>query len=305
MTISRTAYDTTACNSFLMKKTIDSVVVAQSHGQLTNTPNLHVKMVEGGNSVSDAIIAFAHPLEYSDFNKSIYLAIDVRGYGKFDPTQNIFRVRNEMEYKLALHRATLNQVWISDSPTILRDISQLPISIFASWISEAIAKRYALDPLEQLNLAILAAVFYNSQFSNGTELDEREKMRAVNSISRALRVSAQDILNVMDKVSVVSSVADFCSQAEEITGSVRLKEMNTGLLFAILGGTWFANNAKELVAVALEHPPTWLAILLAAFSERSFKNSVIAKITERNSYRDMGKSYMLATLNLINIHNNQ
>lgn len=302
MTICKTAYDTTACGGFVMRKTVDAIQVAFTHGSLGGNIEGGIWLIEGGTSMADAIPAFAHPLAFEYHTKEERVVVDVRGFGKWDAMQNVYRIRNEMEYQLAVHRGNLNRIWIEQSPTLLRDISQLPIAIFASWISEAIAKRFALDPREQLNLGILAAIFYLSLFSDVTELDEREKMRAVNAITRAMRASAADVLVVLDQISVVPNVAVFCQQAEAISGSVRLKELNVGLLYSVLGGTWFGTNAKEIVAVALEHPPTWLAILLAAYSERTYKNSAISKITERTGNKDSGKGYIHAVLNLLS-HN--
>ena len=282
-----------------MLKTIDAIKVAITHGQLSRLDPTSISLVEGGSAVVDAIPAFAHPLEYTDLEKQTRLALDARSFGKFDSLQNIFRVRNDMEYKLAAHRAALNQIWITQSPTILRDISQLPMSIFSSWISEAVARRYALDPREQLNIAILSAIFYNSLFSDETSLVERDRLRIANTVMRALRVSAQDVFAILDQVSVITDLTSFCALAENISGTVRLKDLNVGILISILGGTWFGTNAKEMVAVALEHPPTWLALLLAALSERSFKNSSITKLAERASGKDGAGGYMRSVLNLI------
>jgi hypothetical protein len=76
-------------------------------------------------------------------------------------------------------------------------------------------------------------------------------------------------------------------------------------LFTVLGGTWFGANAKELVAVALEHPPTWISILLAAFTERSFRNSQLGKLAERGSNKKTGEDFVVAVLNLLRVNENK
>jgi hypothetical protein len=301
MTIFKTAYDTTACAGAVLKRTTDAINVALAYGQLRTSEIYPVELVEGGDSSVDAIPAFAHPLlvasTHSPEVSKIYM--DARSFGKYDSAQRQFVIRNTIEYKLALHRAGLNNVWVKQSPTLLRDISQLPMSVYASWLSESIARRYALDPREQMDLSILAGIFYSSLFMENDHQTEDSKMRVVNSISRALRVRAQDVLAVMEKVTYVDNVHGFCSAAYAVTGSVRLKELNAGVLYTIVGQTWFGTNAKEIIAVALEHPPTWLAILMAASDERTFKNSGIAKITERAMGRDGGKDYLRQVLSLL------
>jgi hypothetical protein len=196
-------------------------------------------------------------------------------------------------------------LWVKENPLWLRDVSQAPMALFASWVSENVAKRFALDPREQFRLGILAAIFYTSQFSDAVELDEREKLRIIGAVTRALRASAQDVMDIFDKVSVVNNVFEFCSHAEAVTESIRMKELNVGVLYTILGGTWFGANAKEMVAVALEHPPTWIGILLSAFTERSFKNSQLSKLADRGSNKKAGEDFVVAVLNLLRVNANK
>jgi hypothetical protein len=56
-----------------------------------------------------------------------------------------------------------------------------------------------------------------------------------------------------------------------------------------------------MVAVALEHPPTWIAILISAFTERSFKNSQISKLTERSNYKRDGDNFVRAVSKLLQV----
>jgi hypothetical protein len=307
MTVLQTAYDTTACKDFQMGKTTAAILVAMTHGQLTPLEDSNeVFLVQGGSSVVDAIPAFAHPLMVKEVNSRSgndgelrnLVILDTRQYGKWNQDQNVFTTRSHVEYNLAIHRARLTAIWLKENQTILRDISPVPMAVFAMWISEAVAKRFALDPRQQFDLAILASIYYCSQFNDDNKLHESE-MRMVKQITSILKASAQDVLAVVEKVSIITSLTHFCSMAEEVTGSVRLKELSPGFMFAIMGNTWFGgSNAKELACVAIEHPPTWISILMQAVSERSYKNTAIAKITERNAFRDTGKSMLRAVLNL-------
>lgn len=300
MTINKTAYETTACVGYRIDKTTAALKVAFHTGGLEYDPTYNIYKLFDRNAACNDVPAFAHPIAIN-INEADMLFIDVRSFGKWDDGANEFKVRNEIDNTLLVARAKLNSIWINETPTWLRDVSPAPMALFASWISEAVGKRFALDPKEQFNLGILAAIFYNSQFTDSVELDERDKLRAINAVTKALRASAQDVMEIMDKVSIVNNVFEFCSRAEEISGSIRLKELNPGVLFGILGGTWFGANAREMVAVAIEHPPTWMAILLSAYTERTFKNSQISKLTERNSFKKSGEDFVAATVNLLRV----
>lgn len=305
MTPYKTAYDTMACQGFVMRKTVEALQEGYIKGWLGHVPgaNSQIVQVTGAQLSDTAIPAFAHPILFDDSHKHPVLAVDVRAFGRINPQTQDFVVRNEAEYKLAIARAKLNWLWLS-TPGLLRDVSPLPLQIFASAISESVSRRYALNPGEQMKLALLAGVFYQSLFQVPGEIDEDAKVRLAQSLSRQLRVRGDEVLTMVDQhiPNWIYSVASFCTLAPVVTGSVRLEELSVGVLYSIMGGSWYGTNAKETLAVALEHPPTWLAIVLAALQERTFKNSGIARITERSSYRESARSFQAAVVNLLVAH---
>lgn len=305
--IFKTAYQTTACAGFVMQKTIHALQDAYMDGQLESFRSTELREVQGGSSVVNAVPAFAHPLAFPisrpnapAAGSGFALAVDVRPFGRWVPEQHRFAVRNDVEYTLATMRGQLNLVWFHEAPELLRDISSLPMQVFASWISENVARRFALDPGEQMRLAILAALYYQSLFVEETEIDESEKIRLAAAVSKVVRVTAKDAMSVLDQIDqYVPGVHVFCQLARAVTGSVRLEGLNVGVLYSILGGTWYGTNAKEMVAVALEHPPTWLGLLLMAGRERTFKNSELAKLVARMTGKDGGRMYESAIQTLL------
>lgn len=319
MTIKKTAFDTLACDGFgpILKKIVNSIEVALVYGSLkpeedtgnsneSSNNNKTVKyenvlFVKGTSSEENEIPMFSHPVLISKDNKQ-YIVSDLRNYGKYDSTQNKFIVKQETDYKLAVHRADINDIWINSDPNILRDISHIPLAIYSTWIAESVAKRFALDPREQFMLTILSGIYYYSLFNQADkELNETDKLRLVNVLIKSLHASSKDILSVTDICSNITDIKHFCDLAEKVTGSIRLRDLNPGTLYATIGGTWYSSNlnSREILAVAIEHPPTWITLLLYCISERSYKNSQLAKITERNMYRNASEDFVKSVLNLI------
>jgi hypothetical protein len=268
------------------------------HGQYHRDNGSNIIEIQGGGSMANAVPEFAHPFVV-ELDGEKLLAIDVRPFGSFDRVKGAFAVRNSIEYGLLLRRAQLNDIWVNEDPALLRDVSPVAMSLFASWVSENVARRFALDPREQLNLAILAAFHYLSLFTDASFLDDATRMKMATQISRGMRCSAEDVLSVLDDQTRPShSIVDFCAAAGGATGSVRLQGFNPGVLISIIKGTWFGVNAQEMLAVALEHPPTWLALLMAAHVERTYKNSGLAKLVERQAHKEPNKQFLRAVLNL-------
>lgn len=306
MTVFRTAYDTTQCDGYVLNKPKDAI--AKAFG-MTHFEDVApgVKAIVGSDTFSDAIPAFAHPLLIQDprfspdKDKTSAVFVDVRPFGKWDQLQHKYQVRNEAEYDVAVRRARLTSLFLHNSPTMLRDVTPVAMMVYALWISQNVQRRYSLDPSEQKLLQIYAAFFYQCLFIEGEDLPEREKQRMAATIARVTKISAQEIFDVLDKFDKpLHDVREFVGRMSEVTGSIRLQEMNVGLLYQILSGTWFSSQRGELVAVAIEHPPTWIAMLYAAYDERSYQHSGIATIAGRPDSAN-GREFRQAVANLLRV----
>ena len=297
MAVNETAYDTTACMAYKTQNIVGLISKAIVMGgvniktvRLSNQGHeIRVGLVEGGNTHADTIPYFHHPIFVFDArhpnDEEPIVFIDVRDYGMYNKPQQRFVVRNRVEYVWNIKRAILTHLWTYGRKEALRDVSMLPAAAFSSMISESVGRRFALDMAQQTTMQVLACYFYYCLFSDAKEFDEVELNRVVGAIARCTKVQADYIYNVVNGLPVIESLEDFCKYSKEKTESVSLTDFNTGILFAITGGNWFGTNARELMAVAMEHVPTWVMIVYGGVAEASFKRSVLAKLLERLAKR--------------------
>lgn len=298
MTIYLTAYDTLAGSGYKLDKIVQGIEKAIINGQYVVDEN-NKNVYRLYSHELDDIPAFFHPLLVRD-KLDEKLILDLRQFTKFDRASGDFQFRLTNESSFQVNRGLLNAIWLERDPFVLLGISPIPMVVFSSWISENVARRFALDPREQLAIAIFAAYYYYCLFSDNDQFDDEDTNRIVSSISRNLRCSAMDVVDILDRVpGVVPGIEKFCQDLEEVTGSVRLKNFNTAALFQLLGGSWFGTNARELIAVSLEHPPTWIALVLSAFTERTYRNTILAKTAERKTSKVAGDNFSRAIFNLI------
>lgn len=312
MAVNETAYDTTACMAYKTQNIKDLISKAMVMGavnvktvKLSNTGQvIKVGLVEGGSTHSDTVPYFHHPVFVFDTTKSDeqepIVFIDVRDYGMYNKPQQRFVVRNRVEYMWSIKRAILSHIWTHGRKETLRDLSMLPAAAFSSMISESVSRRYALDMAQQTTMQVLACYFYYCLFSDAKEFDETELNRVVGAISRCTKVQADYIYTVVAGLPVIESLDEFCKHAKEKTQSVSLTDFNTGILFAITGGNWFGTNARELMAVALEHVPTWVMIVYGGVAEASFKRSVLSKLLERLAKRHPAETFTKNLVTLLN-----
>lgn len=288
MTAFASPYHTTACSGYKLGKIEDALPPAIVNGWLPpptqDGDGRREIIVLGSDTRLQDIPAFAHPIVLMDpLNKnSKYVAVDARAFMRHGAPGEPPHVRNMPEFMLITMRGQLTTVLVNESPALLRDVSSMPISIYATWIAESITRRFALEGREKLQIAILAAIFYRCLFEDKLLDDEDRKNRIVPQVAKATYASADEVFAVMDQIEgSFENVTDLCRNIVKITGTVRLNEFNHGLLYSVLKGTWFGTGHEELVAVAVEHVPTWLAMLYYSVNDRSFRKTTIGQQVER------------------------
>lgn len=286
MTIRNTAYETTACHGYVTTKLVHALEDAYVSGYFSASSKNHEVKIIDYTSNTTPVPAFMHPVVVERDGKKIVF-VDVRSSGKYDEAKGEFKVRNPFENEFITVYGELNNFWINDNPKLLSSVSHLPAALYARWLSENITRRFGLNPQDQLSIAILAAFFYLGQFTNEDEVDLRDLQRMCGIISKSVYVKADMVLNVIEKRPYIKSVAEFIETIKEVTGNVRLNDLNVGTLFSILGNTWYGTNHVELVCAALEFPPAWILLTYASYNDRSYKNTGIAKMSVRDKKVDI------------------
>ena len=293
MTYRKTAYDTIACSGAMISKIIEPITVSDGK---TNSSYCGIGEINGMYG-QDRIPSFLHPI-YIERLKNIF--VDVRPYVGFDKfTQEVF-IKNQTGYKLTCLRGALNKIWVIEKPAYLRDISSFPMAAYVAWLSENIARRFALDGAAQYQLSILTAIFYNSHFTDDKDLSSTDKQHLASYLSRQLKLSGEDVYNVLEQYSVIHSIDEYCEAARVITGSVSLQQLNKGTLISVINNTFFGVNASENAAVAIEHPPTWMGILLDAIQNQAFyKKTIIGGIISRKQFDDSRTSFLRSVVSML------
>ncbi len=315
----KTAYDTTACQKHIIQPVIAAIVqhTALSGNQfrfavnpLTDDTMYSVKTVINGPAV---IPAFGHPLaidetSFSDSaldgdtsRKPRYRTfVDVRNFTRISAVADYDEgkevdIKSKMDYHFAVMRGFLQHVWLRQGPRDLLTLGNYQIKIYSRWLSDVITKRFALPPDTQMTLVILCAYFYQCLFLDVdvAELGEDMKLKFATQIASSTYITAEDAMRVIDTLPVLRSVEDLIGVIKEQSGTVRLEHFNTALLFTSVTGSWFGPNNVEVTHVALEHPPTFISMILSAANEKGYRNTAIGKLVEQYDGDDELKPFLL------------
>lgn len=188
---------------------------------------------------------------------------------------------NPTELAFTTLRTQLNALWVAGEQDSMRRSLSLSNKIFAGWLSDTITKRFGLNPEDQLAIYVLSHFYYKTLFFNKDVFSEDEKLEFAHHTIKDSRVPAKFVLSIFDKIGKMGNINDYLSNMKEIVESRRINEINLGTLITIIGTTWYGTNSKEILTVALEHPPTFMAISAVAVTQRFYKKSAMYSLATK------------------------
>jgi hypothetical protein len=291
MPIFRSAYDTTFGRRYATETTKAAIVKASVSNYLAKNEDSYT-VIESTEQMPVDIPAFSHPL-YVDKTPYDGLYVDVRHYVSRNRQSGEMKITAVADYNLLLARAGLEHLWRTEPPALFRKMSTLPASVYSSWLSENIGKRFGLEPEDQYKLTIFSAWFYFSLFSDEDKPNEDDYLRVVQGIAKATKISPDAVMKVLDGQEYVKNITDFCERLEEVVGNIRLKNFSSIVLYPILNSTWFGANSNEIVATSIEHVPTFLAMISSAMTERAYTRSNLSKMIERVPAKNSINEFLL------------
>lgn len=295
MTILASAYQTSACSHHVIKKTQQSVIDAFVRGSLAELrEQVYAVLPSEYDATVLDIPVFNYPLivQESGVSRSV---IDARTLVALQPNGSL-RARRADELMAKVILAQLALDWADGEYARLLNFNAMPLGVFANWLGEVIAKRFHLNPLAQMQVGILAAVLYTSNFREGTTPSAQEAASIVNYISKATGYKASDVIPVLESYNHIGDIEEFCECARNYTQDIHLRDLNASTLLSVVGGYWYGNAGREIIAVALEYPPVWLSLVFQAITDRSFKKAGLSDVVLRNTYRKDHESFVRALL---------
>lgn len=275
-------------SEYVFTKDTDLVKIHSFNGN-----NLYLRgiVLYGKSPLEKDIPVFNHPLLSSGNN---WIALDLRQCTKVDKETGKVEVRSTSEFNLAVNRFILSGMWCVDKTSTMYS-NPLPLLVYADWMSMNITRVFGLGMGDQVRLFALAAMFYASLFTEAFGKDDIEKLK----LKLKKETFADDLIDeISDKVDKLDTIDDFCRLCYEVTGNVRVKNLDYVGLTNILSNNWFGMNANELTSLSIAHPPTWIALVYSALADRGFRNSFVAKIAETRSKRGAGQDFVKEMDNL-------
>jgi hypothetical protein len=290
-------YDTSVLKKYPVKALTEQLETSFIQGDL-RAVELHSR---DGENALDALyevppgVEKVEPMEAPKLIETRHgqkVVIDSRATKKFD-RDGVLYVSAPSDFNFAKREAILTYLW-AQGAVAFSQLGELPIRVYARWVSEGIVRRLGLDPMDQLRVSVLAAYFYLCGFSP-EPLSEGQQIGVSNLISRAVGLPVNHVLPVVQTAGHITDLKDFVEKLKMAEGaSPRLEQLNVALIYTLLNGSWFGARKGLIVATALEYPPTFLAMLLTAYTDRSYHSSFFARTAQLADKGLLHKQFVVA-----------
>lgn len=193
------------------------------------------------------------------------------------------RIRDMNEHGFSMVRAAMQTHWMANPKSSFLSSTRFASVVYAKVITQAIARFASLDIAEQYRLEVVWHYFYQLLHLEKDPDAEQLEAMMIHTI-KAVGIPSAEVENVYMAIGAAggfNDIIDVCDKLEEIVGTVRLKGFTLGVLLQLVNTIWYGLHAKEIVAVSLEHPPTWVTIVRAAAANNTYKSTAVYRSVER------------------------
>ena len=307
-------YETTACSGYR----IGNIATALQHADIDH----QLRLAQSGKGVHieglyevppyvKQVEQFAHAVPF-DRNGRTQLAIDVRPFTRVSRDGELV-VTAPSDRNFAVLRGRLARAWLDGMQGDLASVGDLAVMVYQRHVPQAIVTRFGLSGLDQQHLAVLATYFYFGQFDTQLLIPENEINRYAMRISRVTSINTAEVLQILDRLVTdtdhhphqyprLRNLDDLVAAIKKTSPNPRLESLNVGLLLSATVGGWWGPAASEIMAVGLEYPPTWLALVYTALQDRSFNGARFTKLVQQVDRRDLGKQFQVNLAALLDAH---
>lgn len=191
-----------------------------------------------------------------------------------------------------LKRTTFASMHWEADPSSFDSLGNFGIICFGFWIGNLLSNTEGLQITDR-NRLIVAAMYWAWSQKNiidrkaTDELTADEENTATSVISGNVGIERSEILSIIRTMGRLTDIFSFVS-AIKLLGINRLRNIDSGTLITLVGNSWFGFiDTKHMLAVALEYPPYFYAIVYEALeNNRLYKKTNIAGVVEnqRNNH---------------------
>lgn len=289
----KTPYSAFVTQHYRMDKIYRAIEPIFIKGELS----LFTEVPEGQDAIylvtsrNEDVPVFAHPIHVpiSVRNDEVITVIDARPFtrvDKDDPSQYI--ITQNMDLHMSVLRVLLGRSYDEfDKFKELYIAGDVSMWAYTRWLTSQLSARLALDPDNEIKLSMIIALHYANMHGVVIGESESDLARVATRISRIISVSTERVIAVVQSLPEMGDLPSLSEVIRTTLDTTRVEKVSSSMILNVAIGSagWRGVQAKEIVGIALEHAPTWHAMMLNAIDHATYKRSAIAELVLKK-YRD-------------------
>lgn len=249
------------------------------------------------------IAPFYHPIAVP-VSGGTRLVVDARPFHRNTKEHEPLVVNNTVEYQQVVIRAALSRAWAEGGAYDLSTYADFPGQVFVRLISSGLVSRLGLNPMDQMTVSVVAAYYFLCQFRYDQTLSEDDRLAMATRIRRLTMVQEAQIQSIIEELPQMRSIADLIEGLQKTVQNVRIQRLNIALFFSMFIGIWWGTAAREVVGIAMEHPPTFFTLIYTAVTDRTFHSAQLSKTVQMVDRKNAGKDFARVLAEYIQSLNN-
>lgn len=234
------------------------------------------------DTVPEGINLFNHPIVISTRDGEA-VVVDKRPF-----MNSMYNITNPKEIMILDVTALLMADWIHGITNGIMTDGKFSGTVFVSVISAKITANYDLNAVDQEYIKAVLAMYYGGLMVE-EEYTADSRLRAMLRYAKTQVVIAERIAK---EGADVSSLEALCTAIKTTTQNIKLSNFNALALLTLVNTVIFGYNSKERIAIALEYPPLWTALVFVALTDKSFRSTYVSRVATKLSSRGGGDEFV-------------
>lgn len=300
MAIFYSPYETTIGSKFNTDRS--QAAIRQSLG--LNYP--WMKINEANKTVfiypNPVVPTFSHPLTIETVKGLTYTFCDLSSFIR-ERQEGEYVVANKPLFSLQTIRTVLTADLINNGTRSIKSLSPNVVKTYVDLITSSLSMAFSLNNEEVLALRALSGWMYYSMLHSDPYAGELEFDALVAKLAREINIPSSFLYRYLDQ-EFYKNVGDFLEKIRQKISNPAVQKINEGLFYTVIAknlnaNVWIGLEKQEILAMSVEHIPTFVATLVICLSEQVFKNAGLTKMALRNFTRDKA-NFILAVNSIVN-----
>lgn len=300
MAIFYSPYETTIGSKFNTDRS--QTAIRQSLG--LNYP--WMKINEANKTVfiypNPVVPTFSHPLTIETVKGLTYTFCDLSSFIR-ERQEGEYAVANKPLFSLQTIRTVLTADLINNGTRSIKSLSPNVVKTYVDLITSSLSMAFSLNNEEVLALRALSGWMYYSMLHSDPYAGELEFDALVAKLAREINIPSSFLYRYLDQ-EFYKNVGDFLEKIRQKISNPAVQKINEGLFYTVIAknlnaNVWIGLEKQEILAMSIEHIPTFVATLVICLSEQVFKNAGLTKMALRNFTRDKA-NFILAVNSIVN-----